>query len=189
MRIGIFGGTFNPVHKGHLFLAGQAKKSLDLNEIIFVPAYTPPHKPPEGIIDADKRHHMVKLAVSDKQYLSVSRYEIDRKSKVYSIDTIRHFKRIFPKHAQLFFLLGADALSGLNLWKDLDKIFKLCELIVFSRPGFNLKTTESRIKVVGINALDVSSTSVRDAIKNNYSIRGLVPKAVADYIKRKRLYR
>ncbi len=189
MRIGIFGGTFNPVHKGHLFLADQAKKRLDLNKIIFVPAYTPPHKPPEGIIDADKRYHMVKLAVSGRRHLGVSRYEIDRKSKVYSIDTIRYFKRIFPKHAQLFFLLGADALKGLNLWKNLNKIFELCELIVFSRPGFSLKTPENRIRVIGINALDISSTGIRDAIKNNDSIMRLVPRPVADYIKRKKLYR
>jgi nicotinate-nucleotide adenylyltransferase len=189
MRIGIFGGTFNPVHKGHLFLADQAKKHLDLNKIIFVPAYTPPHKPPEGIIDADKRYHMLKLALSGRQHLGVSRYEIDRKSKVYSIDTIRYFKRISSKHAQLFFLVGADALEGLNLWKDLNKIFELCELIVFSRPGFSLKTPENRIRAVCIDALDISSTSVRDAIKNNYSIKGLVSKAVADYIKRNKLYR
>jgi nicotinate-nucleotide adenylyltransferase len=189
MRIGIFGGTFNPVHKGHLFLADQAKKHLDLNKVIFVPAYTPPHKPPEGIIDADKRCHMLKLALSGSRYSGVSRYEVDRKRKVYSIDTIRYFKRISPKHAKLFFLLGADSLKSLSLWKDLNKIFELCELIVFSRPGFSLKTPENRIKTVYIDALDMSSSGVRDAIKNNYSIRELVPKTVADYIKRNKLYR
>jgi nicotinate-nucleotide adenylyltransferase len=191
MRIAIFGGTFNPIHKGHILLARQAKKSQKLDKIIFVPAYIPPHKKSKGIISADKRFRMIQLALSGKPYLDVSRYEIDRKKKVYSIETIRHFRRVFPKDTRLFFLIGADSLKGLNQWKDLKKLFNLCEFVVFSRPGFNLSGFRLKpdIKTVEINALDISSTVIRQRIKKGKSISGLVPKPVADYIRRKGLYK
>jgi len=189
MRIAIFGGTFNPIHKGHMFLAKQAKKTLKLDKVVFVPAYIPPHKSSQGIIDADKRFHMIELAISGKPNFTVSRYEIDKKKKVYSVETAAHFKKVFPKGTQLFFLTGADSLKGLDKWKDADKFFDLCEFVVFSRPGFGLGTKELRIRAIEINALDVSSTQVRARIKKDKSITDLVPKLVADYIKHKRLYR
>jgi nicotinate-nucleotide adenylyltransferase len=189
MRIAIFGGTFNPIHKGHVFLAKQAKNKLKLNKIIFVPAYIPPHKKSEGIIRADKRFRMIKLALSGKPYFDVSRYEIDRKKKVYSVETIRHFKKVFPKDTQLFFLIGADSLKGLDKWKDSKKLFNLCKFVVFSRPGFKWSKKTPGIKAIEIDALDISSTQVRSFIKQGKLIRSLVPKPVADYIHLKRFYR
>jgi len=189
MRIAIFGGTFNPIHKGHIFLATQAKKTLKLNKVVFVPAYIPPHKSSQGIMDADERFHMIELAISGKPSFTVSHYEINKKKKVYSVETAEHFKKVFPKSTQLFFLTGADSLKGLDKWKDADKLFGLCEFVVFSRPGFGLGTKEPCIRAIEMAALDISSTHVRECIKKDRSIIGLVPKPVADYIRRKRLYR
>ena len=190
MHIAIFGGTFNPIHKGHMCLAKQAKKTLKLDKIVFVPAYIPPHKSSQGIIGADKRFHMIELAISGKPDFSVSRCEISKKKKVYSVDTVAHFKKAFPKNTQLFFLAGADSLKGLNWWKESDRLIGLCEFVAFSRPGFELDTKKTpRIKAIKMAALDISSTGVRERIKEDRSIAGLVPKAVADYIKQKSLYR
>jgi nicotinate-nucleotide adenylyltransferase len=189
MRIAIFGGTFNPIHKGHIFLANQAKKSLELDKVVFVPAYIPPHKKSDGIISSDKRFSMIRLAVWGKPYFEVSRYEIDRKERVYSVETVKHFKSVLPKGTELFFLIGADSLKGLDKWRDSKKLFNLCEFVVFSRPGFNLGRKTQGIRAVKIDALDVSSTQVRELIKQGKSISGLVPKPVAAYIMRKHLYR
>jgi nicotinate-nucleotide adenylyltransferase len=190
MRIAIFGGTFNPIHKGHIFLARQAKKTLELDKVIFVPSYLPPHKSAQGIIDADDRCRMIELAISGNPDFGVSRHEIDKQKTAYSVDTIRYFKGYFPKDTQLFFIIGADSLEGLDRWRDADKIFDLCEFIAFSRPGFRLTKRKNRgPRGIEINALGVSSTQVRERVKNNVSIKGLVPKPVADYIKRRRLYK
>ena len=189
MRIAIFGGTFNPIHKGHMCLAKQAKKALKLDKIVFVPAYIPPHKSSQGVIGADKRFHMIELAISGKPDFSVSRYEINKKKKVYSVETVAYFKKVFPKNTQLFFLAGADSLKGLSRWKKSDRLIGLCEFVAFSRPGFELDTKTPRIKTINMTALDISSTCVRECIKKDKSITGLVPKAVADYIKQKSLYR
>jgi len=170
-------------------LAKQATNTLKLNKVVFVPAYIPPHKSSQGIMDADKRFHMIELAISGKANFSVSRYEIDIKKKVYSVDTATHFKKFFPKNTQLFFLAGADSLKGLGQWKDSDKLIDICEFVVFSRPGFELDTKTPRIKTIKMAALDISSTHVRECIKKDKSITGLVPKTVADYIKSKNLYR
>ena len=136
MRIGIFGGTFNPVHNGHLALCKESKQRLKLEKIIFVPAYIPPHKDSKGIIDAEERYQMLELAIGQEEGFEISRYEIDRKEKVYSINTIAHFKALYSDSAELFFLTGSDSLKGLKSWKDIDKLLKLCRFAVFSRPGF-----------------------------------------------------
>jgi nicotinate-nucleotide adenylyltransferase len=189
MNIAIFGGTFNPIHKGHLFLAEQAEKILGLNKVIFVPAYIPPHKSCSDIISAAERFHMIKLAISGRKSFSVSCLEIEKRKKIYSVDTVRYFKKKFPNHTRLFFLIGADQLKGLSSWKDADKLIGLCEFVVFSRPGFSLKENPHDIKVARIEELDISSTQVRDRIKNNKSIKRFVPKSVADYIMSNNLYK
>jgi nicotinate-nucleotide adenylyltransferase len=189
MKIGILGGTFNPLHKGHLFLARSAKKALGLDKVIFVPAYVPPHKNSAGIIHAEKRFYMIRLAISGEPDFAVSRYEIDKKKRVYSVDTISYFKRKFPKKTQLFFLAGADSLNSLSLWKDIDTLLNLCEFVVFSRPGSSLKIKQKKISSIQIKALDISSTQVRMLVKNNNSIKRLVPVPVERYIKKKGLYR
>jgi nicotinate-nucleotide adenylyltransferase len=191
MRIAIFGGTFNPIHKGHMFLARQAKRALNLDKIIFVPAYIPPHKKSNDIIDARQRLRMIELAISGRACFDISKYEIDKKEKVYSIQTVRHFKRFFPRGTELFFLIGADSLKGLDKWKESHKLFDLCEFAVFSRPGFKLSGFQSKfcISKIKIDALDISSTQVREFINQGKSISRLVPKPVKDYINRKGLYR
>jgi len=189
MRVAIFGGTFNPVHKGHIFLAVQAKRILKLDKVIFVPARIPPHKVPAGIINPAKRFHMIRLAVSGKKGFNVSRYELDKKGKAYSIDTVRYFRKILPKRTRLYFLTGADVINGLDAWKESEKLFTLCDFVIFSRPGFRLGPKESGFKTLDINALDVSSTMIRGLILENRPINGLVPGPVEAYIAREGLYR
>lgn len=189
MRIGIFGGTFNPVHNGHLALAEEAISRLRLDKVVFVPAYIPVHKSRAGVISADDRVRMIELAAEAGTGFEISRYEIDRKKKTYSIETVRHFRQAYPKAEELFFLAGADSLSGIDSWKEADKLLKLCRFAVFSRPGFPKGDTGQGIEFVDMQGIGISSTQVRRLIRENKPFDDLVPKRVADYILRNNLYK
>jgi nicotinate-nucleotide adenylyltransferase len=188
MRIGIFGGTFNPIHKGHISLAQEAKRSLELDEIIFIPAYIPPHKSSRFLLHAHQRCILLRLALKSEKSFRISLYEIEQRETVYSIDTIRHLKKKYPKDSSLFFLTGADSLIGLSRWRDIDELLELCNFVVFSRPGFIKDIKDPRIKTIDFKALDISSTEIRKKLKKNESIKGLVPVAVERYIKANGLF-
>jgi nicotinate-nucleotide adenylyltransferase len=187
MKIGILGGTFNPIHIGHLILAEEAREKLKLDKIIFVPTYLPPHKDDADIASAKDRLTMVKLAIKGNRYFSVSDMEIKRDGRSYTIDTIKEFKKIFPND-ELYFIIGSDLLNYLNDWKDLGDIIKMVKFITATRPGYPLEKIPSYITTIPIRAVDVSGYEVRRAIKENRSFRYLVPEAVSNYIRKKRLY-
>jgi len=189
MRIGIFGGTFNPVHNGHMSVAKEAIERLSLDNIVFVPAYIPPHKDTTELISADDRYEMIELAIGDNEDFHISRFEIDRKKRSYSIETIAHFKEIYPLDAKLYFLIGADSSQELSEWKDIDKLLGLCKFVVFDRPGFDKRLDYPNVESLDITGVDISSTRVRENLKSNKSITGLVPKQVEDYIISHNLYR
>ncbi len=189
MRIGLFGGTFNPVHNGHISLASQAKLKLRLDKVIFIPTYIPVHKDSEKMIPAIDRLSMIELAIGKKAGFEVSPYEIDRKEKVYSVDTIKHFKDSYPQETEFFFLTGADSLAGLDTWKDIDKIFTLCDFIVFTRPGFAKADNIKNVTYIDMDEVDISSTQIRENISRDNPISELVPFQVADYIVKKNLYK
>lgn len=188
MKIGILGGTFNPIHIGHLILAEEAREKLKLDKVVFVPTYRPPHKSNGDIAGARQRYTMVRLAIKGNRYFAASDIEIKRQGYSYTIDTIRMFKERYPSD-ELYFISGSDLLNYLSEWKDLNEIIKMVKLIVATRPGYPLEKIPSYITTVGIRAVDVSGFEVRRAIKEGRSFRYLVPEAVCSYITRKGLYR
>jgi nicotinate-nucleotide adenylyltransferase len=188
MKIGILGGTFNPIHIGHLILAEEAREKLELDKIIFVPAYLPPHKDNSDIADARHRYTMVKLAIKTNRYFSLSDIEIKRDGRSYTIDTMKEFKKVYPKD-ELYFIIGSDLLKYLDEWKDLGDIIKMVKFITVTRPGYPLEKIPSYITTVAIRAVDVSAFEVRKAIKEDRSFRYLVPERVLNYINKYGLYR
>lgn len=189
MRTGLFGGTFNPIHNGHVSLAQGAKEQLKLDRVIFIPAFIPPHKSSNELADAGDRFRMIELAIAGRPGFEISRFEIEKEAKSYSIETLKYFKASYPEDAEFFFLIGADALKGLSDWKDIDKAFELCKFAVCNRPGFQEDSRYPDIEKIDIADVDISSTQIRKRIKKGESIKGLLPQTVESYIKEKNLYK
>jgi nicotinate-nucleotide adenylyltransferase len=189
MRIGILGGTFNPIHIGHLILAEEAYHKLKLDKLIFVPAFVPPHKAAEVIIDPKHRLKMVKLAIEDNPSFDISTIEVDARKKSYSIDTLKEFRSRFGQDSQLFFITGSDSLKDLFSWKDVNDIFKISKFIVASRPGYPFKEVPKEVETVVITPIEVSSEDIRKRLKEGRSIRYLVPEKVRQYILEQGLYK
>lgn len=188
MKIGILGGTFNPIHIGHLILAEEVREKLGLGRVIFVPAYLPPHKDNSDIARARDRFNMIKLAIKTNKFFSLSDIEIKRDGKSYTIDTVKELKKRHPRD-ELYFITGSDLLKYLDEWKDLADIIKLVKFVVATRPGYPLEEIPSYISTVGIRAVDISAFEIRRNIKEARSFRYLVPERAFDYIVRKGLYR
>ena len=194
MKIGILGGTFNPIHIGHLILAEEVREKLKLDRIIFVPAYFPPHKDHSDIALANARIAMVKIAIKGNRYFLSSDMEIKRDGRSYTIDTLKEFKSLYPQD-ELYFIIGSDLLKYLDDWKDWNEIVKMVKFIVATRPGYPLEEISTYIasrqagaSTVAIRAVDISGFEIRRAIKENRSFRYLVPEAVYRYIIMKKLY-
>ncbi|MFV1951103.1 MAG: nicotinate-nucleotide adenylyltransferase [Nitrospinota bacterium] len=136
MRIGIIGGTFNPIHYGHLNSAVEIREMLGLEKVIFIPTFIPPHKNAKDVLGPQHRLKMTELAVESNPGFSVSSIEIDRKGLSYSIETINEFKRIFSKEVELFFIIGIDAFLEIHTWKDVKRLFQSCNFIVSTRPDY-----------------------------------------------------
>jgi len=199
-RIGILGGSFNPIHLGHLVLAEQARELLRLEKIIFVPAYLRPHKRAGRLALAQERHHMISRALKSNPSFAVSDIELRRKGISYSIDTLNQFKCIFP-HTSLYFIVGSDFLKEFSIWKDLSSFSKICKFVVALRPGYplaKLPPAQARqgrgrlpgnMQTIEITSLDISSTAIRERIRKGQSIRYLVLEEVRRYILKKGLYR
>ena len=214
-RIGIFGGTFNPIHQGHVHAAEIIKRRFSLNSLFLVPVYIPPHKTIGKVEAASHRLKMVELAFKDKPDIFPSSLEIEAQGTSYSIKTLNKFHELFPE-ARIFFVLGIDAFLDIETWKDYNQVLEKCLFIVMNRPGYSLESAkqvlggryESRIHfldkdenldedrfngtsifLVSIDALDVSSTEIREKIKKNESLKGLVPGEVESYIHKHQLYR
>jgi nicotinate-nucleotide adenylyltransferase len=199
MNIGVMGGTFDPVHLGHLAIAEQALTQLDMTEVIFVPAGDPYFKKGTDITSPLHRVSMLNLALADKAGFSVSLIEIERSGPSYAVDTIRILKERFRKDDEIFFVLGWDSLLTLPLWYQPERLMGLCRFVAALRTGFlqsgiqdlqkKLPGIAERIVVLANPLIDISSTQIRDSIGNGLSIDDLVPPKVADYIKIHGLYR
>jgi nicotinate-nucleotide adenylyltransferase len=191
-RLGILGGTFDPIHSGHLILAEQLKEELKLQKVIFTPSANPPHKENHPVSPAKDRLQMVKLAIRDNPDFLISDLELERKGKSYTIDTLTRLLKLY-KDSELFFLLGSDAIDELPTWKEPDKIFQKVKVVIALRPGFDRINQKNRFVqkslVVPINGLNISSSQIRERIREGKSIRYLVPAGVEEFIQSKNLYR
>lgn len=188
MKIGILGGTFNPVHIGHLILAEEAREKLALDKIIFIPTALPPHKDDVDIAPAKERLKMLKAAVGGNKFFTVSDIEIRRHGRSYTIDTLKELKNRFIKD-ELYFIIGSDLLKYLSEWKDLSEINKMVKFLAATRPGYPLEQIPPYIQKLAIRAVDVSGFEVRQCIKENKSFRYLVPEKVFNYINKRKLYK
>lgn len=189
MKVGILGGTFNPIHIGHLILAEEAHFKLKLDKLVFVPSFMPPHKSSSEVISAKDRLEMVRLAVADNPAFEVSTFEIDSKKRSYSIDTLKEFRGIYGEDAQLCFITGSDSLKDLFSWKNINDIFKISKFIVANRPGYPIKDVPKEVDTVVITPIEVSSEDIRKRLTEGRSIRYLVPEKVRKYILDHKLYR
>jgi nicotinate-nucleotide adenylyltransferase len=187
MKIGILGGTFNPIHLGHLILADEVREKLSLDKVVFIPTYIPPHKQNSDVAAAEDRLRMVKAAIKGNKYFGASDIEIKRKGPSYTVDTVKALKIKFPIH-DFYFITGSDLLKYLDEWKDFSKLLGLVKFVVATRPGYPLKKIPSYVQRVGIRAVDISAFEIRQSIKENKSFRYLVPDPVFEYINRKKLY-
>lgn len=188
MKIGILGGTFNPIHLGHLILAEEIRQKIPLHKVIFVPANLPPHKENGEIIPAYHRMRMLKLAIKPNPYFSASDIEIKKGGRSYTIDTVKEFTRLYPDD-ELYFIIGSDLVKYLNEWKDVKEIIALVKFVVATRPGFPLENLPSYMTTMNIRAMDISAFEIRQCIKENCSFRYLVPDSVRQYIIRQGLYK
>jgi nicotinate-nucleotide adenylyltransferase len=197
-KIGIFGGTFDPVHLGHLMVVEEAKTALDLSEVLLVPAGQPVSRPNVNVTPAKQRLAMLNLAVEDNPYLKVSTIEIERKGPSYTSDTIAEIKKKSGRGNELYFILGWDSLEQLPTWHEPSKIIGLCTLVAVPRPGYakpSLKSLEGVLpgisdKVIFLDKprVDISATEIRELAAQGESIDHLVSEKVAQYIKKNKLY-
>ncbi len=195
----ILGGTFDPIHNGHLKIAEYVQKELKVDEIIFVPAGQPYFKIMKPVTKAETRLEMVSLAIEGKKGMTVSDIEINRQGFTYTIDTLRELRSTMNKDDELYFILGWDNLLSFDKWKDAEDILKLCKLVAIPRTGYAQPTKESLDKVIpGFSkrvilldqpVIDVSSSEIRSRIINKEPIDDLVPTSIASFIRRHRMYR
>lgn len=212
-RLGLFGGTFNPVHYGHLRSAEEILEEFELEQVVFIPSADPPHKKKEGLLPATLRLKMLHLAIAENPRFSLSEVEMNRPGKSYSIETLTYFRKEVGTQAQLYFILGLDAFKEIATWKEYQGLFELCHFIIMTRPGFEKKFSSDLLPVElagefcydegqkglahrsgfflyprEITALDISATKIRENLRAGRSIRYLLPPAVEAFIYQNRLY-
>jgi nicotinate-nucleotide adenylyltransferase len=211
-RVGLLGGTFNPVHLGHLRGAEEVREAFGLEEVIFIPAAVPPHKKAEGIADARHRLEMVKLAIRSNPFFSVSSMELERSGPSFTVDTIRHFREREP--GAYYFILGEDAFAEIETWRAYRDLFSLAHFVVMTRPGACRSTGRSPLPASlsadfrwdpdqgawlhgsgqglwfqEITLLDISATRIREGLDHGTSVKYLLPEEVIDYAQEHGLYR
>lgn len=196
-KIGIMGGTFDPVHMGHLFVANEVLNIYGLDEIIFIPAGNPPHKRGTAACSYD-RYIMTQLATLSNDRFTVSDIEIKKEEKSYTLKTMLEFKQIYPK-AEFYFITGTDAVIDLPSWHNPGELLKICRFIAVLRPGNSLEDAKTKIEEINRKynghielyqapMLQISSTDIRSRFKNGMSARYLLPESVEQYILKHRLY-
>jgi nicotinate-nucleotide adenylyltransferase len=212
---GLFGGTFNPIHCGHLKAAKEVLKYFPLNRILFIPSYIPPHKSQKDVVPAEDRLKMVEIACQGQPKFQTSDVEIRTPQPSYSIVTLRKMKEICPED-KFYFIAGSDAFLEIETWKDYKELLKECSFIVVSRPGFELKLIKRVIENIGpekffrideslkptdkelsvnivylleIEAFNISSSEIRKRLQAGLQVTGLVPREVEEYINKHQLYR
>ena len=198
-KVGIMGGTFDPVHTGHLVLAEDVRDAFGLNEVIFIPSANPPHKGGSASVSAEHRYLMTVLATADNPHFSVSRRELDRQGPSYSLLTVKELQERYGGSTEFFFITGSDAINELDTWYHVDELLARCHFIVSEREGVPLdearlarrfgRLAAEHIHRLATPELEISSTDIRARLARGASIRYLVPAPVASYIEKEGLYR
>lgn len=196
-RVGVIGGTFNPIHLAHLYIAYEAKEQLKLDKVIFMPAGSPPHKDIKNVLMPSLRYKMVELAIESYEDFEISNYEIEKLGYSYTYETLEYLK---AEACELFFVTGADCLMNIESWKNPGKIFSLSNFIVFNRAGYNKemlmqqienieKKYNTRISFLDIMDLEISSSMIRNRINNSKRVDFFLPKNVLEFIEENNLYK
>ncbi len=186
------GGTFDPIHHGHLVAASEVGHFYSLDEVIFVPTGQPWQKKERRVSPAEDRYLMTVIATASNPRFSVSRVDIDRPGPTYTIDTLRELRSLYGPEAELFFITGADALEQMMTWQDADELFKLAHFVGCTRPGHRLSGAhlpDGRVSLIEIPALAISSTTCRERVAKGVPIWYLVPDGIVQYISKRGLYR
>lgn len=200
-RLGIMGGTFNPIHYGHLVTAEEAYSQFELDKVMFMPSGQPPHKEPGEALPAEDRYLMTVIATASNPHFTMSRLEVDRRGPSYTIDTLMVLHQIYPL-AEIFFITGADAILEILTWKDPQKLAKYCSFIAATRPGYSLRKFQvalhveknqlnkfkPKIHFMEVPILAISSTDIRSRVREGRSIKYLLPDGVANYIYERGFY-
>jgi nicotinate-nucleotide adenylyltransferase len=191
MRVGVFGGTFDPIHYGHLLAAEEAHWRLGLAEVLFAPAAQPPHKPGQPISAAEQRVAMVELAIAGNPHFRLSRVDLDRPGPHYTVDTIPLLQSELGPEAELYLIIGLDSLVKLHTWREPARLIRLCRLVVVSRPGQQLALGELEATMPGIGErlhlletppIGIAAEDLRRRVREGQSIKYQVPQAVEEYI-------
>ena len=198
MKTGVMGGTFDPVHEGHLIVAEEASAQLGLAEVIFVPAGQPWLKTNQFILPAEHRLHMLALAIAGKAHFKLSAIEIERGGSTYTVETIAELRGQLGDGDEIFFILGWDSLAALPQWREPSRLIEMCHLVAVPRPNYplpDLKAMEAllpgiseRVVMMDKPEIDMSSSAIRDRVKEGLSIHHLVPESVEKYIGEHKLY-
>lgn len=196
-RLGIMGGTFDPIHIGHLACAEQARESLSLDAVIFIPAGVPVYKKKQVVTSAHHRLEMCRMAVASNPSFDVSAIEIERKGDTYTVDTLRQLRKHYSDQVELYFITGADAVFDIIKWRESSAIADLAHLIAVTRPGYQVSEEQKEylaehsgfdISYLEVTALAISSSDLRQKVSTGHSIRYLTTDEVADYINAYKLY-
>ncbi|TEU18233.1 MAG: nicotinate-nucleotide adenylyltransferase [Anaerolineales bacterium] len=197
MRVGVLGGTFDPIHIGHLVSAEEARVELELERVVFIPAGLPPHKLDHVMSPMEYRLAMVELAIASNPHFAVSRVDIDRFGPCYTVDTIELLKDEWGGGVEIYFIMGSDSLLDILTWHDPRRLIRLCRFAVVSRPGYQVDFDEldallpgvaSRVQMLNAPELAISSTDIQRRVREGLSIKYQVPEAVENYIYRHKLY-
>ena len=197
-RIGIIGGTFNPIHLGHLMIAEMAQETYELDRVIFVPAYHPPHKH-EDVIDAKYRYEKTAAAVMDNPKFTISDVEFKREGPSYTVDTIKYFRAQYGEDKEYYFIAGTDTIQDLPNWKYIDELLGLCHFIGAVRPDGSAAIEKiieyfgdlgrDRIHLLEVPLMQLSATDLRQRLRTKRSVRYMIPKAVVQYIAQHDIYK
>lgn len=194
-RIGIFGGVFNPIHTAHLIMAESVREQMSLEKVLFVVAANPPHKDSGSLPDASLRFKMVRQAIEGNKNFEASDIEIQlaKNGKSFTVNTLMALREKYNSEANLYLIIGMDQLIELNTWKEPEKLFKLAEVVVINRPGYNVPHSEiefgKQVNYVQVPDIDISSTDIRHRIRKGKSIKYLVPEITEKFIYENNLYK
>ena len=197
----LFGGTFDPIHHGHLLVSRWAAEQLAVARVVLIPSAVPPHKVGTQVTAALDRMQMAQRAVEGDDVFEVSDCELQREGPSFTLDTLRHFRRLYPDDINLYWLIGADSLPELAGWHEVKRLVDECTIVTAARPGFDTGDLSAldavleepqirriRQHVLNVPQMEISSTEIRDRVRQGQSIRYLVPAPVAEYIHKQRLY-